>query len=62
MGKLSLAHLNHVTAASASVPRITDMVREKWGADYKLVGNDGLLIGDCSGTRGQIIIVLTLKS
>ena len=43
-----------VTAATAYIPCITDMVCEKWGADYKILGNDGLPIGDCSGTRGLL--------
>ncbi len=42
-----------VTASTANVMSITEMVRRKWGQSYYLVGNDGLPIGDSSSTRGN---------
>lgn len=42
-----------ISSSTANVYHISEMVKEKWGKDYTLVSNEGLPIGDSTGTRGK---------
>ena len=42
-----------ITDATATVPHLLYIIRDKWGPGYVLVTKDGLKIEDSDGTRGQ---------
>lgn len=44
-----------VVESTANVHYITHVVREKWNNNLVLVTNDGMLIEDGSGTKGELV-------
>ena len=43
-----------LSATTANVAYLQEMVNEKWGAGYCLVSSDGLKIVDSPATRGKL--------
>lgn len=50
-----------LTERSASVPHILGIANDTWGPGHVLVTNDGLLILDSDGTRGEYVMYVTLN-
>ena len=47
-----------IRESSANVEYVSREVQLLWGDEYRILTSDGMVVKDCSGTRGMLIVLL----